>query len=75
MQRVFAVSLGIAVISACTTAGESNAWDEVSANAGVTTVDNHVPQWGKGEAWSVSAEPQVSIGVVDGPAEYQLFDV
>lgn len=31
--------------------------------------------WAGDTLWSVGAEPEVSIGVVDGPAEYQLSDV
>ncbi|MGD2136297.1 MAG: hypothetical protein PVF27_09055, partial [Gemmatimonadales bacterium] len=33
------------------------------------------PQWRSGEAWSVVAEPCVTIGVLDGRDEYQLFEV
>ncbi len=67
MRTIFAVFVGIAVMSACRPAGESSASVEVSDSAGVTIVDSHEPKWGKGEAWSVSLEPQISIGVVDGP--------
>ncbi len=74
MRTIFAV-LGIAAISACTSAGESSASVEVSDSAGVTIVDNHEPKWGEGKAWWVSSEPQVTIGVLDGPREYELFDV
>ncbi len=75
MRTIFAVFVGIAATSACTRAGESSASVEVADNAGVTTVDSHEPKWRTGEAWSVSVKPQISIGVVDGPGEYQLFHV
>ena len=72
MRPILALLVGMA---ACTSGGEVPATDNVLDSAGITIVHNHVPQWSEGEAWSVSAEPRVSIGVLDGPAEYQLFDV
>lgn len=62
-------------MGACTSAGESSASVEVSDSAGVTIVDSHEPKWGEGEAWFVSSEPQVTIGLLDGPREYELFDI
>ncbi len=41
----------------------------------MTVVDNREPKWDDGEGWSASLEPHVSIGGVDGPQEYQWFDV
>ncbi|MDH4351928.1 MAG: hypothetical protein OEW56_12345, partial [Gemmatimonadota bacterium] len=38
-------------------------------------VHSHAPQWRDGESWSVPTEPQVTIGVLDGPDGYQLFGV
>jgi hypothetical protein len=67
--------VGIAALSACSSAGGSSAPVEVWDSAGVTIVQSHEPQWGEGEGWSVPSEPQVTIGVLDGPREYELFDV
>jgi hypothetical protein len=72
MRPILVLLVGMA---ACTSVGEVPATDNVLDSAGITIVHNHVPQWSEGEAWSVSVEPRVTIGVLDGPAEYQLFDV
>ena len=72
MRPILVLLVGMA---ACTSGGEVPATDNVLDSAGITIVHNHVPQWSEGEAWSVSVEPRVTIGVLDGPAEYQLFDV
>jgi hypothetical protein len=44
----------------------------VRDSAGIQIVENTAPQWKDGESWSLSADPSVDIGVVDGPREYQL---
>jgi hypothetical protein len=38
----------------------------------VTIVANTEPAWGEGEEWTLTAEPKLSIGAVDGPDEYIL---
>jgi len=47
----------------------------VRDSASITIVENTAPQWGDGEAWRLSAEPVLEIGMMDGPEEYQLFRV
>lgn len=47
----------------------------VRDSAGIEIVESTAPIWAGGTPWSVGAEPEVSIGVVDGPAEYQLSAV
>jgi hypothetical protein len=44
----------------------------VRDSAGITIVENHAPLWREGEGWHVSAEPELEIGMVDGPLPYQL---
>ena len=44
-------------------------------SAGIRIVDNNVPQWGDQSGWQVVDPPLVDIGVDDGSAVYQLFDV
>lgn len=44
-------------------------------SAGVRIVENAAPAWGEGEAWRVSPEPALEIGVVEGRPEYQLFGI
>jgi hypothetical protein len=65
----------LAALSACTQAGESSASAEVSDNGGATFVDNREPTWGEDEAWSVSRDPRLTIGLLEGSSEYQLFNV
>jgi len=62
-------------IAACSSAGGSSAPVELWDSAGVTIVRSHEPTWGESDAWRVSAEPQLKIGVLQGAAEYQLVDV
>ncbi len=44
-------------------------------SAGVAVAQAVTPRWGPGEGWTVAPEPEVAIGSVDGPAEYQFADV
>lgn len=44
-----------------------------SDSAGIPIITAVAPQWGPGEGWTVSEEPVVEIGAVDGPRE-QLLD-
>jgi hypothetical protein len=45
----------------------------ITDSAGVRTVLSHEPRWRPGEEWTVATEPELRIGMVDGPGEY-LFD-
>jgi len=47
----------------------------VRDSAGVTIVENSAPLWREEEAWRLTAEPVVQIGVVVGEPEYQLHNV
>jgi hypothetical protein len=44
-------------------------------SAGVQIVESTAPAWEPGTEWRVSAEPVLTIGVLDGPPEYQLYQV
>ena len=46
----------------------------VTDSAGVRIVVNEVPRWGSGGEWSISEEPTVRIGVLDGDPQY-LFRI
>jgi hypothetical protein len=75
MRTIATVLVGCAVLSGCSSVGGSSAPPELSDSAGVTIVDSREPQWREGDAWRVVSEPQVTIGVLEGRDEYQLFDV
>ncbi len=62
-------------VSGCTSTAESSASVEISDSAGVRIVLSRQPRWTEDEAWSVPAEPTMTVGVMDGPEEYQLVDV
>jgi len=72
---LFAPLMGIVAISACTSVAESFSSVEVSDSAGVRIVHSRGPRWTDGEAWWVSTEPKQSIGVLNGPEEYQFVEV
>ena len=44
----------------------------VRDSAGVQIVESTAPAWAPEEAWTVSGEPAVHIGVIDGHEEYQF---
>jgi len=47
----------------------------VRDSAGITIVENFAPAWSEEDRWRLSAQPMVTIGVEEGPEEYQLFRV
>ncbi len=75
MRETLSLFLVVAAVAACTSAESSPGTVESSDSAGVTVMLSHGPQWADGEAWTVAAEPQVTIGVLEGSEEYQLFAV
>jgi hypothetical protein len=64
------LSLGLA---ACSASGGAETTAVVRDSAGITIVENRSAAWGDTPRWLVSQEPLVDIGILDGPAEYQLF--
>ena len=47
----------------------------VRDSAGVTIIENTVPQWTAETAWRVAPQPTVTIGELEGAEEYLLFRV
>lgn len=58
--------------AACDAAGPAAGGDSPGEMA---VVDSAEPQWPADEGWRVDLEPAVSIGVAEGPDEYQLYRV
>lgn len=57
--------------------GCSHAGDDLGVvvrdSAGIRIVENRRPAWQGGRGWRVAREPSLTIGVLEGPEEYQLF--
>lgn len=53
----------------------SGAGPIVRDSAGITIAESDQPIWGEGQEWHLSETPELEIGLVDGPEEYQLFQV
>jgi len=75
MRKTLSLVLVVAAVAACTSAESSPGMVESTDSAGVTVMFSHGPQWEDGEAWMAAAEPLVTIGVLEGAEEYQLFSV
>jgi hypothetical protein len=75
-RQAVTVSLGMvaAGVMGCGAGAERNT-AMVRDSAGVTIVENSGGVWPGGDAWTVSPEPKVDIGVLEGTPEYQLFQV
>src|SRR5687768_145368 len=69
-------AVGLALL-ACESDGDSTTRQSVVRDsASVTIVENAAPVWtDSAHAWRVETEPVVTIGVVEGAPEYQLFRV
>ena len=48
---------------------------QVRDSAGVTIYENSEGEWSEATAWRLSSEPILTIGELDGPEEYLLFQV
>jgi hypothetical protein len=44
-------------------------------SAGITIVENVAPAWSAEEAWTVSAEPTLAMGVSEGDADHEFFQI
>ncbi len=45
----------------------------VRDSAGVEIVESWEPAWDEGQAWTLTEEPILSIGAIDGPEEYTFY--
>jgi len=60
---------------ACTGAAPQHALQTVRDSAGITIVEDRDTNWATTTAWHVDTTPMVSIGVVEGPAEYRFSGI
>jgi hypothetical protein len=71
--RIAALSTALALGTlACGTSAPSST-AIVRDSAGIRIVENDAAQWSDASAWRLAEQPGVTIGVVDGELEYQLF--
>lgn len=71
--RPFAVAT---LFAACAAEPSPPATAAVRDSASVTIVENApAGRWAPEDAWRLSAEPVVTIGVADGPAEYTFYEL
>jgi hypothetical protein len=47
----------------------------VRDSAGITIVESQAASWRSGDEWTIASEPGLTIGVLEGDPDYQLFDV
>lgn len=75
-EHVVAAGTTLAVLlSACTGAEGESPGFAVRDSAGIQIVENASPAWNAERTWTVAAEPALEIGMVEGPAAYQLDGV
>jgi hypothetical protein len=66
----------ILLLTACGAADISQYADfSEQDSAGVRIVENGAPVWRNGTGWEISSDPQLEIGMVDGPEEQLLHGV
>jgi hypothetical protein len=68
-------SLMLSFVACDPAIGESGTAPLVRDSAGITIVENAEPLWSPAEAWRLSAEPALQIGMMAGPDGYQLYRV
>jgi hypothetical protein len=75
LVRTWFVLLPVLVTAACGHEAVGGPRAEVRDSAGIRVVLNPPPDAADDARWTVGAEPEVEIGVLDGAPEYLLFDV
>ena len=69
-----AITTCVAAVVMC--GGETGSQQSAARDsAGIAIVENERPAWRVGGEWSLSEHPMVSLGVANGPDEYQLHRV
>lgn len=76
-SAVIAAACGGALLTGggCGPGGEADPTFAVRDSTGVTIVTSERPMWRDDEAWSLSHEPRVEVGVFEGDPAYQFDDV
>jgi hypothetical protein len=64
----------VLVATACASPDDAG-YSAVRDSAGITIVESAAPAWTQDGGWRIVEPPELSIGVVDGPPEQQLYRV
>jgi hypothetical protein len=67
--------LASSVTAACGGGADRAPTVSVRDSMGVEIIESAGPHWAEGARWAVSAEPTLSIGVLDGPEELQFSQI
>lgn len=72
--RAYGLLLNLLVVTACGSEQGSRASFVVEDSAGIAIATSARPAW-ESDGWSLSEQPVLQIGVIDGDSAYQLFRV
>jgi len=67
--------LALSLIAGCGAERTPPSFATVRDSAGITIVENTTGRWDAEEAWRLSTDPVLTIGVADGPPNYTLYRV
>jgi len=72
-RRPLLVALVISV--GCASEHTPSPTSSVRDSAGISIIENHRAQWSAEERWRLDTIPELVIGAMEGPPEYQLYQV
>lgn len=81
VPRPYRLCLSFAVVAPCilpACAGPSSSSTSgftLSDSSGITIATSEAEAWAAGQGWRLSEDPELEIGQVDGPKDYQLYRV
>jgi hypothetical protein len=75
VTRSACAALLTALLSGCGADPADIPTTTVRDSAGITVVESGSGSWATGDAWHLSEDPVLSIGEVDGPAEYAFHEL
>jgi hypothetical protein len=73
--QLTSLALGLIIVACNQESVPSQAEMTVRDSAGVTVVESAGPRWSGADAWQLTPDPVISIGVLEGESAYELFRV
>jgi len=74
-RQTWFVLVAALAVSACGSEEREGPTYTVRDSAGITIVESAEPSWEEGEGWTLTPEPILDIGEVEGEAAYQFFRI